>query len=224
MERTRFIWCAESIWSLSLPATRDTAVSVCQCALSPCFSPSLQTRRLVCLRMGFITGHNSLWRRVPLKSHVFPSGDPAIKWCALPLGCTCVVCDHSEGRGTGQVAITGSVKNEIACSVGHSAWIPILRWFQALSEGSGDHPSIHDLAFYLISPGLMVLDGTDWAQCWIDHSPIMHNHTPHTLHDAGSDGLSSSSFLPTAFKNMYIVYYFSFFILFLMFAIFKIKT
>lgn len=71
MERTRFIWCAESIWSSRLPA-HYAAVSV---SLSFCLSTSLQTRRPECLCMGFITGS---CRRAPLTSHVFPSGDRVV--------------------------------------------------------------------------------------------------------------------------------------------------
>lgn len=63
----------------------------------------------------------------------------------------------------------------------------------------------------------------DWN--WLNnaHSPITHNHTPHTLYDVGSDTLSSSIFPLTTFKNMYLSIIYIFISYFLCFQFWKSK-
>lgn len=98
---------------VSLSVCLHTRLSVRWAALCVCLPASMQTRlhRPVCLCMGSLTGIDSLWRRVPLTSHVFPSGDPALCFCVLHAWwvtvekCVCV-CVLEEGA---RVAITGPV-------------------------------------------------------------------------------------------------------------------
>lgn len=88
-----------------MPLSRPLCRSVCL--------PACRPDDLRVYAMGFITGS---CRRAPLTSRVFPSGDPAVEWRALPLGSTCaMVTAAGAGGGVGRVAITGPVKSVIAC-------------------------------------------------------------------------------------------------------------